>query len=29
LVYSGHPIRNIEKLKLSAVDLALGDKNDI
>jgi len=28
LVYSGNPIKNIDKLKLSAVDLALGDQND-
>jgi len=28
LVYSGHPIKNTDKLKLSAVDLKLGDQND-
>jgi len=29
LVYTGHSISNIDKLKLSAVDLKLGDQNDI
>jgi pilus assembly protein CpaF len=29
LAYSGNPIKNTDKLKLSAVDLKLGDQNDI